>query len=58
MVATGVQIQHESNFQAESQVEVVVGADRIVRVNIDGRCALRIRMTKGCEFQLTEAGKP
>jgi hypothetical protein len=35
---------------AIKQLELVVGTDRIVRVDIDGICALRVRMLDGCEY--------
>jgi hypothetical protein len=35
---------------ADTQFEVVVGADNIVRINIDGICALRVRLKPGCQF--------
>lgn len=41
---------HAMDHAAFKQVEVVIGADRIVRVNIDGICALRARMRDGCEY--------
>jgi hypothetical protein len=50
MVATSVEILHQQDFAAKSQVEVMVGKDHVVRVNIDGVCALRIRMEKTCQF--------
>ena len=51
MVAVSTDIIHEQNFTADIQVKVVEGADRIIRVNIDGVCALRVRMAQGCQFE-------
>jgi hypothetical protein len=36
---------------AEHELEVVVGADSIVRINVDGACVLRVRMLAGCQFR-------
>lgn len=35
---------------AYRHLEIVLGADRIVRVNVDGECAARFRMKEGCQF--------
>jgi len=51
MVAVASQIVHEQNFLAMHQVEIVVGSDRVVRVNIDGVCALRVRMQPACVLE-------
>lgn len=37
------------------EVEVFVGSDRIVRVNLDGICRLRFRIEPGVAFHLTGA---
>lgn len=50
MVATGIQILHQQDFQAETEAEVAVGSGRIVRINIDGVCVLRIRMKERSRF--------
>lgn len=34
------------------QLEIVVGADRIVPINVDGQCALRVWMTEDCQFDI------
>jgi hypothetical protein len=50
MVAVGTDILHQQDFKASHQLEVMVGSDRIVRINIDGVCALRVRLEKGCKL--------
>jgi hypothetical protein len=35
---------------AEHEFEVMLGADRIARVNIDGRCAMRVQLRDDCIF--------
>jgi hypothetical protein len=35
---------------ATRQLEIVLGADRIARINVDGVCALRVRLKQGCQF--------
>jgi len=52
MVATALQILHQQDFIAEKQFEVIVGMDNIARVNIDGICAIRVRLTSDCEIVL------
>lgn len=52
MVATSVDIIHQQDFKAEKQCEVLVGADSIIRINIDGICVLRVRIEKGCELMI------
>lgn len=37
---------------AARQLEIVLGADRIARINIDGVCALRVRLKQGCQFDV------
>jgi hypothetical protein len=32
----------DRHFAAKKQVEIVIGADRIMRINVDGECAIRI----------------
>lgn len=54
MVATGSKIIHESNFEATDEVEIMVGSDRIIRINIDGHCALRVRLKKTCQGVLDD----
>jgi hypothetical protein len=49
--ATGyIQMQ---DYTAIKQLEVVIGSDRIVRVNIDGICALRVRMVANSTLQVS-----
>lgn len=56
MVATSVAIIHEQNFKATEQVEIIGGSDGVVRINIDGVCALRIRVMSGCKLDLDVEG--
>lgn len=35
---------------AEKQLELVFGSDRVVRINIDGECVLRVLMLPGSEY--------
>lgn len=48
MVAVAAQILHEKNFKAEQSFEIFVGADKIVRINVDGVCAIRVRLGDNC----------
>jgi hypothetical protein len=32
------------NHTATRDVELVIGSDRIIRINVDGICALRVRL--------------
>lgn len=34
----------DRNYAAKQQVEIVIGADRVMRINIDGACAIRIML--------------
>lgn len=52
MVAVASQIKHETNFVAHEQLQISIGSDRVVRVNVDGICAIRVRMAKLCELEL------
>lgn len=53
--ATGfIQMQ---DCTAIKQLELVVGADRIFRVNIDGICALRVRMHGDAELVIRDFRK-
>ena len=40
-------------WKATQQVEVIVGSDRVIRINIDGICVARIRCSSTCEIKLT-----
>lgn len=53
-VAVASEIIHESNFAAIHQVEIMVGADKIVRINIDGVCALRVRASQTCAIVIQD----
>lgn len=53
MAVTGTQVVHEDNFIANTEVDVVVGRDRVVRLNVDGVCVARVRMTKDCTCQIS-----
>jgi hypothetical protein len=35
---------------AARELEIVVGADRVVRINVDGLCAFRTRLDAACEL--------
>jgi hypothetical protein len=37
---------------AQQQLELVIGHDRIVRINVDGICVIRIRVCKACAFDI------
>lgn len=37
---------------ATRQLEIVLGADRIARINVDGVCALRVRLAQGGQFDI------
>jgi hypothetical protein len=37
---------------AQQQLELVIGHDRIVRVNVDGICFIRIRLEKDSAFDI------
>lgn len=52
MVATATQILHEQNFIAEKELELFFGEDGLVRINIDGVCALRVRVNKDCRLKI------
>ena len=40
---------HEMLHQfAKYELEIVLGSDRILRVNIDGACTMRVAMLEGC----------
>lgn len=43
MMFGGVRITHELNLQADKQLEVTLGNDRVVRINVDGTCVMRIK---------------
>lgn len=53
-VATAAEIVHETNVQAEHQLEVMIGSDRIVRINVDGVCAMRVRCLADCEIRVDQ----
>ena len=36
----------ERNYAAKQQVEIVIGADHVMRINVDGVCAIRIVLGK------------
>jgi hypothetical protein len=36
----------DRNYAAKQQVEIVIGADRVMRINVDGACAIRIMLGK------------
>lgn len=40
------------DLTATRRLEIMVGADRIVRINVDGQCALRVWMTEDCQFNM------
>jgi hypothetical protein len=42
---------------AIKQLELIVGTDRIVRVNIDGICALRVRLHGDAELVIRDFRK-
>lgn len=52
MVATGSEITHQQDFRAEHQIEVMIGTDKIVRVNIDGVCAIRAKAEGNCKIEI------
>jgi hypothetical protein len=54
MVATATQILHQQDFEATKQVECTLGADNILRINIDGVCVLRVRAKEECEIILRD----
>lgn len=39
---------------AEKQLEIVVGSDNVVRINIDGICAMRVRIAPGAEIAIDQ----
>jgi len=39
---------------AKHVVEVMVGDDNVVRVNVDGICQFRIRMELGCKVEFND----
>ena len=39
-----------SPFNASRELEIVVGTDRVVRINVDGICAFRARFENECEL--------
>lgn len=43
------------SLTATQQLEIVVGADRIVRVNVDDQCAMRIRLEEDCQLEVRTA---
>jgi hypothetical protein len=42
---------------AETEVEVFIGSDRIIRVNIDSECRLRVRLGPDAEFLVRDERK-
>lgn len=45
-VAIAVDVLHETNIQAVHGVDIFVGSDNIVRINVDGICVVRVRLQK------------
>jgi hypothetical protein len=43
------------SLTAARQLNIVVGADRIVRINVDGECAMRIRLEEDCQLEVRTA---
>ena len=44
---------HKVFPEPETEIEVVIGADHVMRLNIDGLCALRVGITtKGCVLRI------
>lgn len=52
MVATAVAIIHEQNFKAERELQIVGQPNGIVHINIDGVCALRVKMVSGAKLDI------
>lgn len=52
LICNKLKIEHTIDIQALHQLEVIVGHDLIMRVNVDGKCVFRIRMVDDCEFVL------
>jgi hypothetical protein len=42
------------NHTATQDVELVIGSDRIIRINIDGTCALRVRLQEGAALYIED----
>jgi hypothetical protein len=42
------------NHTATQDVELVIGSDRIIRVNIDGICALRVRLQRDVSVYISD----
>lgn len=36
--------------QARHEIEIFVGADRVVRINVDGQCAMRAKLGPEAQF--------
>lgn len=47
-----IKLDHTIDMQASEEFEIIVGSDNIVRINIDGKCILRARMSNTCLFRL------
>lgn len=39
---------------AKQQLEIVVGTDEVVRINIDSICAMRVRIAPGAEIAIDQ----
>jgi hypothetical protein len=40
----------QNPLNAARELEIVVGADHIVRINVDGLCVFRTRLNAACEL--------
>jgi hypothetical protein len=40
------------DWHAKVQLEMMIGADRVVRINLDGRCVMRVRLEKGADLSI------
>lgn len=47
-----IKFEHTLDMQASDELQVIVGEDMIMRINVDGVCVIRIRMHDECKLHI------
>lgn len=47
-----IRFEHTLEMKADNELQIIVGEDSIVRINVDGTCVMRLTIGENCKLHI------
>lgn len=47
-----IKFEHRLDIRAKEEVQIIVGEDLAIRINVDGVCIMRVNMEENCKLHI------